>query len=207
MYPTLGSLTNIPIYSAIRNEEKLAYDIVSLNLKRPNYLGQRVILSPFLGLKWLSRNNKVTQDCFVAGADTVDSQYNHLKWSSIGIGAGLDGNWLMCWGFSLVGKADVGLLYPYHRKRNFLFVNAPSGQLFGPIIQTNTVTSRHLDIYARGGMGIGWGSYLFCNRYRLNLSVTYDWLGEVVKLDFQAGMYLNPSAWFMGLSVRGQFDF
>lgn len=193
------------LYGSIRNKSHFHYDIVGVNVQRPNYLGQRVILSPFFGLKWLQRNVLIAQD-LVGLAGLVDTAQTTLKYSSIGLAGGFDGSWLMCWGFSLIGKADVALLYAYDRSLSVTAVPAVvSAQ--SPIFRQHK-SPRHVDILAKGGMGIGWGSYFCCNRYHVNLSATYDFMGDVSKLDFLSGnMMPNGSVVLMGLTVHGQFDF
>lgn len=204
-------VTNLPIFpgfrfSNIKNVAHFHYDIVGLNVQRPNYLGQRVILSPFLGLKWLHRDVKLGQDLIDVPNGRFNTGYAILKYSSIGIGAGFDGSWLLCWGLSLIGNADVAILYPY--KRSFLQVVTNAVATQNAFDQELTHHIRHLDIYAKGGMGLNWGSYFCCNRYHANISLTYDFATDVVKFDGAAsGLFGNGSVLLMGLSVRGQFDF
>lgn len=199
---TSGSFSAPFFYNRIFNKSKIHYDIIGTDIQRPNYLGQRVILSPFLGLKWLSRNLKISQNLVRADSGLVDLDHTINKWSSIGIDAGFDGKWLLCWGLSLIGKANVALLYPYDRGKVIIASTSAEG-----VKNSNKTPMRHLDIFARGGIGVGWGSYFCCNRYHLDIAATYDFLGEVVKMDFEVGQYLNPSQLFMGLALRAQFDF
>lgn len=199
---TLGNLIAPFIYNAVINKSKIHYDIIGVDIQRPNYLGQRVILSPFLGLKWLTRNFKISQDFIQAGSGLIDRDATTIKWSSIGINAGFDGKWLLCWGLSLIGKADVALLYPYDRDKLIDVTTFADG-----VVNSNKTPIRHLDMFARGGMGIGWGSYFCCNRYHLDLAATYDFMGEIPKVDFESGQYQNSSHLLMGLALRCQFDF
>ncbi len=196
----------IPQYSSIETKTNFNYDIVGLNVQRPNYLGQRVVLSPFLGLKWLKRSNKLAQDLLIAGTDLVDHQHVTISYTSIGLGAGFDGNWLLCWNLRLIGKADVAILYAYKRSLN---------QLNTSDVQTGVVPyplrvkqhDRHLDIYGKGGMGIGWGSYFCCQSFYVDLSATFDYMVDVVKMGTSSGMWSNGTTQFVGLTLRGQLDF
>lgn len=200
IFPTLAC-------SSIRNKSHFHYDIVGLYLQRPNYLGQRVILSPSLGIKWLKRNNLISQDLIDAGNGSLNHGETTFKYTSIGLSAGFDGSWLFCWGFSLIGKADVALLYPYERSVLQRTIPSPVNvNFFNPVVRAKHHI-RHLDIYARGGFGIGWGSYFCCKRYHVNLAATYDFMGDVAKLDVMSGNSGNPSVVLMGLTIRGQFDF
>lgn len=191
--------------SSIRNELHFHYDVVSVNIRRPNYLGQRVILSPFLGLKWLKRNLGFSQDLIDRASGGLNRGLTTFKYTSIGIAAGFDGSWLLCWGLSFIGNADVALLYPY--QRSMVQVVTPAVVSPANPIITTVNHFRHLDLYAKGGMGIAWGSYFCCNRYHVYVSTTFDFMGDIVKMDASSGMYQNGSAILMGLSVRGQFDF
>lgn len=196
----LSSLGIGAVGSQIRNRSHFHYDIVGMNLQRPNYLGRRVILSPFLGLKWLKRNVEFSQ-VLTDLAGGLNRSRNTIKYTSIGIAAGMEGSWLLCWGLSLIGTADVALLYPYQRSMHQVIT--PAG---GPIATTKTHI-KHLDIYAKGGMGVGWGSYFCCRRYHVNLSATFDFMDDVIKYDTFSGAVGNSTTALMGLSVRGQFDF
>jgi len=201
-----GSPLVAPIYSSIRNKADLGYDIVGLNVQRPNYLGQSVILSPFLGMKWMRHRETFEQDCLNVFTGLIDSGVAKIHFDAIGLAAGFDGSWLLCWDLRLIGKADVALLYAYNRKFlqviNFSFAPTP------PELTVNLRQHhKHVDILAKGGMGFGWGSYFCCNRYYVDLSATFDIMNDVVKLAFDNGMFEGPSTMFMGLTVRGQFDF
>jgi len=202
---TLGFFP-IPRYSSIETKSDFNYDIVGLNAQRPNYLGQRVILSPFFGLKWLKRNNKLAQNLLIAGTNLVDRQHAQLSYTSIGIAAGFDGYWLLCWNLKLIGKADVGILYAYQRKFSQLSTS-PINDNVVPLPLRVKQHDRHLDIYGKGGMGIGWSSYLCCERYHVDLSATFDYTGDVVKMGTSSGMFGNGTVEFIGLTLRGQMNF
>lgn len=197
---TVG-LLNAPIYSSLQDKSQFHYDIVGVSIQRPNYLGQNVILSPFLGFKWLKRDDKMSQELRRSGTNLTDRQESTLSYSSIGIGAGFDGYWLLCYGLYLIGKADVAILYPYDRKKNVQTVTAVEG------ITNVNVHLKHVDIYGKGGMGVGWGSYFCCNRYHVDLSASYDFMAEVLKLAATSGMFFEPSNLLMGLTIHAQFDF
>jgi hypothetical protein len=200
-----GTLLVAPIYSAIRTKYHLALDIVSLNLQRPNYIGQNVILSPFLGLKWRHGQQKYRQDCTSPLTQVTDNAHATITYDGIGIAAGMDGSWLLCWNLRFIGKADVGILYAYRHQ----FSQAATFTPFtpAPLFVNVKQHDRHIDLLAKGGLGIGWGRYLCCNRYHVDLAATFDILGDVIKLSFTTGMMEGTSTLLMGLTVRGQFDF
>lgn len=200
-----GTLLVAPIYSAIRTKYHLALDIVSLNLQRPNYIGQRVILSPFFGLKWRHGIEKYSQDCTSPLTQVTDNAHARILFDGIGIGAGMDGSWLLCWNLRLIGKTDVGLLYAYRHKFSQSATFTPFTP--APLVVNLKQHDRHVDILAKGGLGIGWGSYFSCNRYHVDISTTFDMFSDVIKLSFTNGMIEGPSTFLMGLTVRGQFDF
>jgi hypothetical protein len=192
--------------SSIKNKAHYHYDVAGVNIQRPNYLGQRVIFSPFLGLKWLKRNVLFGQDLLDQAGGLSIGQAT-VKYTSIGISAGFQGSWLLCWGLSLIGNADVAILYPYKRSVFQIFTPAVVIPLQNPIqITENHI--RHLDIFAKGGVGINWGSYFCCNRYHVNLAATFDFMGDIIKMDSLTGsIFGNASIVLMGLSIRGQFEF
>lgn len=197
----------IPLYSSIETRTDFNYDIVGLSVQRPNYLGQRVIISPFLGLKWLKRNNKLAQNLQIAGTDLIDNQHAQLGYSSIGLAAGFDGSLLLCWNLKLIGKADVAILYAYHRKFNQLSTASIETPPVVPYPLRVKQNERHLDLLGKGGLGLGWGSYFCCQRYHVDFSATFDYLADIVKLAYSSGMFGNGSMQFIGLTVHGQLDF
>lgn len=192
----------LPIYSAIKNTTTFDYDIVGINVQRPNYLGQRVILSPFFGIKWMHRVGKIKQEAF--RVNTVDTARAFIHYDSFGLSGGFDGSWLLCWNLRLIGKADVGLLYAYHSK----FSQRVAFNLLGSdqVVKQGQL-DEHFDILAKGGMGLGWGTYFCCNRYHADLALTYDFMGDIQKMTLNTGMIENGSAMLVGLTLRGQFDF
>lgn len=202
---TLFGDTGLVFASSIKNRAHYHYDIAGVSIQRPNYLGQRVILNPFLGLKWLKRDVMFGQDILDLGGGLNIGKAT-VKYTSIGISAGFEGSWLFCWGLSLIGNADVAILYPY--KRSFFQINTPAVISDANPIQIFDNHIRHLDIYAKGGVGINWGSYFCCNQYHFNLAATFDFMGDIVKLDSLTGsIFGNASVILMGLSIRGQFEF
>lgn len=190
--------------TSIRNGYDFEYDIVGLNMARPNYLGQRVILSPFFGLKWLNRDVTFSQDLTDFGGGINRGKVN-MKYTSIGLAAGFDGSWLLCWGLSLIGTADVAALYAYDRSLHDSVIPAIVTENTPIVVTKNHI--RHLDIYAKGGFGLSWGSYLCCRRYHAGVSATFDYMVDVVKMDDLCGGFGNGETALMGLSIRGQFDF
>ncbi len=204
---TLPNVTPIifPNYNSITTKSDFNYDIVGVSIQRPNYLGQRVILSPFLGLKWLHRDNKISQNCTLITSGQIDSVRASFSFSSVGIAAGFDGYFLMGWGTYLIGKADIGILYTYQHK--FFQLSTPAVPT--PEFPVNVMKQHipHLDILGKGGLGIGWGSYLCCNRYHVDFSASFDFLADVCKNGFAVGMFIIPPTMLMGLTLHGQFDF
>jgi len=171
---------SLNIYNSIRTKMDYNYDIVGMNIQRPNYMGRSVILSPFIGLKWLKRESKITQFLTVPDG-SQDQTFSQLDYSSVGVGAGFDGGWLLCWGLRLIGKADVSLFYAYKRK----FLQRDDIAEAPPFFVKQKI--KHLDIWGKGGMGLGWGSYFCCNRYHVDLSATFDFTLDVVKLNLATG--------------------
>lgn len=199
---TAGTPLVNPVYSAIRTKYHVALDVVDLAMQRPNYLGQGVILSPSLGLKWVRVKQKYQQFLNNTVTQVIDTAKATVVHEGIGIGAGITGSWLLCWNLRLIGKADVGLIYPY---KHTFFQQVTFLPI--PLIVDLKQKDRHLDILAKGGLGVGWGSYFCCNRYHLDFSATFDIMSDVVKMSFTTGMMEGVSFHLMGLTLRGQFDF
>lgn len=201
-----STLLVAPLYSSMMNRIELCYDIVGVRIQRPNYLGQRVILSPFLGMKWLHRSQNWKIEGLNSITTLTDRAQATVAYDSIGIAAGMDGSYLMCWNMRLIGKADVGLLYAYKRKFTQRSIFTPPGRPTALIVNLKQ-SDKHLDILAKGGLGIGWGDYFCCNRYHVDLSATFDFMADIPKLTFNTGLFEGSETLFIGLSIRGVFDF
>ncbi len=191
-------------YSSILTKTHFGWDLINLNVQSDFYIGRNMTVNPFFGLKWFSRKTSVSQSLqrITIGTDYQRASQNH---SGIGpeIGANID--WLWAWGFSMIGKIDLSILYEYTAK------TTQYANLFGApnTILTFEKSPKTIDLFAKGGLGIGWGQYLYCNRFHVNLAATYDINAIITPLtnSSDSGLLLGEDWWLEGLTLTGQFDF
>ncbi|MBS0628878.1 MAG: hypothetical protein JSS30_01480 [Verrucomicrobia bacterium] len=201
--PTRGGIPAIFIYNRIRNTSTFNIDTVDMKVQRPAYLGQSVVYNLGFGLSWLRRYQDIGQDLTLAANGLLDNQNCFMKYDAIGPAAKIDGSWLLCWGFRLIGKVDLALVYAYKTKVSQVVSRV------GQRVATTTVTEKHLLPLTRGGIALGWGDYFCCNRYHLDLSVGFDLFHEASKVSATplSLMLGSGTTLLYGLAVRGQFDF
>lgn len=197
---TFDQLTD-PIYRSIKSRFHINYDVLTSKIGRPNYLGQHMIFSPYLAIKWLRRSNKTAQYLTNATTGVVDHLHARLSYTCLGGGVGMGTEWLLCWGLRFIGKIEFNTLVPYSRKN--IEIVEPA---IGPSTSFKN-RNRHLDALVISGIGIGWGKYFCCNRYHADLTASWDLFGDSSDLDFNVGMFSKGTVIINGLTVSGRFDF
>lgn len=189
-------------YTSITTKSGFALDEVNLNIQRANYFGQTVILQPFFGLKWMRQKTTISQQLTRVITGVEDHQNVSLSLYAIGPDAGLNGSWLWCWGFRMIGKAQIGLIYSYKESmhQNITATNIA--------IQTQKAKYFPSCIIGYGGWGFGWGEYFCNNRYHVDIAATYDfWVNVSHGTSALTGFYGPNGVTYHGLVVHGQFDF
>ncbi len=153
---------------------KLNYNELDLNFQYAFYVGKSFILRPFLGpsLLWLNQGYKLKYGRAepVSGDDHVKMKN---KFTGVGLTAGSDLQFCFKHGWSLYGKAGVGLYYgKFHikRKEHFIdelddFESLHAKQLLHVGTPTTTL-----------GIGIRWDHGFSHNRYSLSLKLLWEQL-------------------------------
>jgi len=195
-----GEFTN-PIYRSIRDTYHINYDILGSKIGRPHYLGQNLVFSPYVSIRWNRRSNKIGQHLTRAADGLTDHQHTRISYTSIGGGAGMGTDWLMCWGLRFIGKIELALLMPYSRK-NIEIARSAEG-----VVRTFKNPIRHCDAMLFSGLGLGWGKYFSCNRYHMDLAASFDIFADSSDMDFNASMFTKGTVLMYGLTVSGRFDF
>jgi hypothetical protein len=200
----LGGATAAGTYSFINTRTHFNWDIVAANVQTNFYIGRHVTINPYFGLKWLNRKATISQSLTRTTVGN-DFQTATTKRDGIGPDVGANINWILDWGFSMVGKIDLAVLYDYVAEIH------QSATIFGA---PNSVTTfrGHTNTMAtltKGGLGMAWGSYFWCNQMHFNLAATYDILLDVTALFNTADDQMMQSQfwWLEGLTLTAQFDF
>jgi len=192
---------------------KMYLDMIDAFFSRPYYEGTQLTVSPFAGLRalWIRQRETVnfTSSTDSTFYDTARAQSN--SWA-IGPAAGVGGHWLLGWGFRFEGKATASLLYTQYTTVAWSQTNFNAG-----VVQKATASQRNLNTVrpmAQLGVGMGWGSYLDCQKYYVDFAARYDfnylWDQNEMRVcttrmqgfdDDVGALYLH------GLTVTARFDF
>jgi hypothetical protein len=196
-------------FSSMKFKDTNHYNEMNLYAERPFYFGKRVIFGTAAGLKgiWWTLDS---HQSFVQNAGFLGSTVSGLpfvqtskqeQWA-IGFTSMIDGSLLLDYGFSLIGKAQIGLVYV-----NFTKLDQVINQVGQPLAITkdSSKSAQNITPYGEGAIGLAWGSYFSCDRYRFDLSATYD----VTAFNASAGtgVGITTGLVFQGLTVHGKLDF
>lgn len=188
--------------SEVSSEWKLNMDILDATLSRPFYQGRMLTITPYTGLRaaWIRQNLEVE------GFELAS--HNHSQSWSIGPVAGMQSRWLLGSGFRIEGDVGGNILYTRYTKVS----NRVDGVISHPLDQHDRSTLRP---GASMGLGLGWGSYLDCQNYHLDILASYDFnvfSGQNVMRDLVDGVGEGDTAATGGLYLHGltatvRFDF
>lgn len=158
------------------NTWKLDLDMLDLELARAYWMGQKVTLMPYAGLKagWLDQKYNVTAitvDTLPAG--DVYTLYANDKSDSwlIGPRIGLDSKWLLGCGFSIVGDVAANLFYQKFKVKIQNNTDYPSTG--GSVLVHNNRVS-FVNPSVELNLGFGWDKDFYCDKMRFELLASYE---------------------------------
>ena len=194
-------------------------DLVDMTLSRPFYQGRQLTINPFGGLRIASirQNLKVVATQFTGTPPAPVAwnplvSHNHSNSWGVGARAGLDGHWILGWGFRFEGDIAGSLLYNRfqsiaHREDTS---DATNLTLSGRLDEVNTFRPM-----ADMKIGMGWGSYYFQQKYHFDLLATYDfsvmWGQNMMRYltnELYQEIVASPGDLsIQGLTLTARFDF
>ena len=193
-------------------------DLIDMTLSRPFYQGRYFAINPFGGLRIASirQNFKVAITKFEGTPPTPVSNtlvsHNHSNSWAIGARAGLEGHWILGWGFRFEGDLAGNLLYSRftsvaHREDTSVAANPT---LASRLDEINTVRPM-----ADMKLGMGWGTYYYQQKYHFDLLATYDfnvmWGQNMMRYLtnelYQQTVESPADLSVQGLSLTARFDF
>jgi hypothetical protein len=202
--------------TSLKSKWKFGLDWADLVLKRPFYLGRRLIATPSFGLRasWIRQELDVTGfDTFYEDIPegTVVSKNSSHSWG-IGPRGLIDLHWLIGMGVRVQGNFGGSLLFTQFTKTTHSAQNYDEDIGGAPFTIRNYNCIRPM---TEANLGLGWGSYFARNRYHWDLSATYDfnflWGQNMLKYMVNLngfGRGTSPNDLLMhGLTVRSRFDF
>ncbi len=184
VFPITGSpfLNGDEMYTTVSASWDLDMDIVDAVLGRWYYVGTKLTFHPYVGARaqWIRQYSKVryVNTNTVTSGDNLQTHTINKKSNSWAIGpeVGIDLNWMLGYGlrFFTCGEADI--LYTRYTKVSvkefFIDTTTPSNTPPGPFHVSQIDIGRlrtHFDLE----MGLGWGTFLDCNAWYLDLSAAY----------------------------------
>jgi hypothetical protein len=213
---TTGGVVNA---GALSSKWRLNMDLVDLGLTRPFYQGTHLIMSPFGGLRGQFIRQKLTltaTDLFQSSealASATSTNKSH-SWA-VGPRAGCSAKWHLGWGFRFEGDAAASLLYTRYTKASFNHTNVLAANASLPDNAAEFKDYNCLRAVNEMNVGLGWGSYLDCRNYHLDLLVTYDFqvfwnqnmLRQLTDVTVLRTSHSASNLYLQGLTVKAQFDF
>jgi hypothetical protein len=149
---------------------KLKFDMMTLYLIRPSYLGRACVISPMAGFKggWIRQNYRANYGVRNVGqVSATSSQTAQL----LGPLLGAKGNILLGKGMYFNGELSSALLY----ENNTAKYKSQSATTPATALATNVKNKqRYFAPNVNLEMGFGWNSYLRNRRYFLDFNLCYD---------------------------------
>lgn len=218
------SVVNVPIlYSTLNSRFHINTDIGLISLQKPVYFGKKIIMSlnygvitTWLGQKWNFSYTPLPAPADDFFTDNGTIRANHKTWS-VGPNLAVSATALLPWGFQAVAVVDLSIQYGSLYKGTQTSSN-PNIPLIPELIIDNTTvktkgSAAHLQAGHGGEIGLSWGRYFWCDKYHIDLSLTYVMYYQHV---FLPGYAFTPFAIdalsinsfsLHGIVVGGRLDF
>lgn len=210
-----GGLSGIQVAS----KWHLAMDIADLMLSRPYYQGRHLTIIPAGGLRaaWIRQKMNVTLietpgSVTPYPAQPIHSSSGSHSWA-IGPKLGTKAHVLLGLGFRFEGDIAASLLFTEYtkifHKEEGAAVDAFPSSIYA--LEKNRTALRPV---FECGLGVGWGSYLYSNKYYIDFSADYDfmyWWNQNMMREFLNNLWreipANGDLYLHGLTLSGRFDF
>ncbi len=168
----------------------LNFNTLDLSLGRNFFLGKWMTIHPFGGLRaaWIDQDYRVKYHAAyqysTSGTITTLTRNTGVKasndFSSIGLRAGVDLDWLFARNWSLFSSASASLLYgKFNIEEKFngaLLLDLGGGpELFSEIISLNDRIHR-IRPNLEGSMGLKWATFFNRDKFRVALSAAYNFI-------------------------------
>ena len=216
-----GTSPGILLSRNLQSQVQLKFDSLDGLLQRPFYFARNITGLFSLGLKalWITEEASAVgknlfyleerSDVPVSVAGSFNSSSRADSW---GLGPKMEfqSNWLLGYGFSLIGSLGSSILYT----SNTTLSSNVTGQVSNVESADLTMSQSHkynvLNAVTETSLGFGWGTYFLNNNYHIDLSASYDfnvyWSRDV--LDVLVGDQGAPGNMYLqGLNIRARFDF
>lgn len=182
---------------------KMHLDMLDAFFSRPYYQGTQLTVAPYAGIRalWI-------RQAFNVNLNPYASNNKSNSWA-IGPTVGTKGHWMLGCGFRFDGNAAASLLYTQYTTIAWSEVNNAANKTTAGTTNYGTVRP-----VAQLGAGLGWGTYMYCQKYYFDLSARYDfnyfWNQNVMR-PFASELVGRENdrgdLTLHGLTVTARFDF
>jgi hypothetical protein len=206
--------------SQVSSSWKLALDLIDATLSRPFYQGQSLTVEPFGGLRAaLIRQSMTVELNELAGLFTsmptqpIGSRNHSNSWA-IGPRIGYGANCLLPMGFRFENDFALSLLYTKYT--SIKHSEDAASLAFNPGPYNASLNSYStLRPIAELGLGLGWGTYFYDQRYHIDFAATYDFMffwsqnmtREIIDHTLTGTGPASSDLYLHGLTITGRFDF
>ena len=194
--------------SSLSTGWKMHMDMLDLFFSRPYYQGTQLTVSPYGGIRalWIRQAFNVTLNDVAANNPNAKAKSN--SWA-IGAATGADIHWMLGMGFRFEGNATGALLYTQYTTIGWKQSRTDTSGATASTTDYSAVRPM-----AQLGLGVGYGSYMFCQKYYIDFSARYDfnylWNQNVMRpfASELAGFEDDRGDLSMhGLTLNARFDF
>lgn len=197
-------------YNSANTHWKMNMDKLDFGMSRPFYFSKRITVSPVGGLRalWIRENFNNT---YSSATHDLSVRSKSHSWA-IGPMAGSLARWFYGYGFRFEGKGNGALVYTRYTK-----VSAKQVEDNGTARVSHQKDYNCLRPMIDLGIGFGWGTYIGCQDYYIDLSASYDfsllWDQNVIVNNIQSFNTAQPVAgtngnlYMHGLTLNARFDF
>lgn len=220
-------LTGPPLaFSNVRSTRQTDIDIGLISVQKPVYMGKKILMNLNYGLMTFWTAQKWNINCSALAVappnGTITSngivRTNHKAWT-VGPNLGFKATALFPMGFQAIASIDLAIQYAslYKTDSTTSFPQALDPLSGLPITTDNTTIKTkgnipHLQASHGGEIGLGWGGYLWCDKYHLDLTATYSVYYQHI---FVVGSVLSNlgsdltlgSFSIHGIAIGGRLDF
>ena len=145
---------------------ELDYNMFTLQLARPYYVGTELTFTPHIGWKsgWIDQNYNVDYS-----ATNAPHSFNSNDSWLVGTRAGINTNWMLGRGVRLFGNGALALFYQHFNTETTQYDTDGTYDLHASSKVGHTVPNMEL------GFGFGWGTYFARNQWHFDVSGAYEY--------------------------------
>jgi hypothetical protein len=199
---------NSTLFATIKAKREILLDRLLLTAQRPVYMGKRIIMDLNFGLLtyWNAQNWRFDATALAAppfGVITSNgfSTARHKGWA-VGPDLGFRAIALLPCNFQGLFRVDLSLLYAQlsHGRTVTSFPQAPLPTNNTTLVRKKAGFSQAVQ---SAEIGIGWGDYFACNKYHIDLYVTYNFLSQYLIDEGIPYSSTAHDAYFFSYSLQG----